>query len=135
MAATRSRPAELASAGNVVAVKAKDAGATITSVARRAPVPAVAAGAAAAGLAGGLLLGSRHNVPSLAPRLFGRRRNTVQAVGDGLRHAAVVAGKASQAADDIRMLREQLDALNHRSPIEVVLDGLTHRRGAHRREG
>ena len=71
----------------------------------------------------------------LARHLFGRRRNTVQAVGDGLRHVAAAAGKASQAADDIRMLREQLDALNRRSPIEVVLDGLTHRRGAHRREG
>ena len=98
MAATRSRPTELASAGNTVAVKAKDAGATITSVARRAPVPAVAAGAAAAGLAGGLLLGSRHSVPTLAPRVFGRRRNTALAVAEGLRHAATAAGKASQAA-------------------------------------
>ena len=44
-------------------------------------------------------------------------------------------GKASTAADDVRMLREQLDSLNRRSPVEVLLDGLTHRRGAHRREG
>jgi len=50
------------------------------------------------------------------------------------RRAAAAAGKASATADDIRALREQLQALNRRSPVEVLLDGLTHRRGAHRLE-
>jgi hypothetical protein len=47
---------------------------------------------------------------------------------------AEATGKASGAADELTQLREQLAGLNPRSPIEVVLDGLTHRRGMHRRE-
>jgi hypothetical protein len=52
-----------------------------------------------------------------------------------VQRAALTAAKASTALDDLHAVREQLDAMNRRSPIEVVLDGLTHRRGAHRREG
>ena len=114
-----------AAAGSV-AVKAKDAGGAVASVARRASTPAVAAGAAAAGLASGLLIGAR-----IAPR----RRRTVAlgAVAGGLKHVATAAGKAQNTADDIHALREHLDKVNRRSPIEVVLEGLTHRRGAPRR--
>jgi len=36
--------------------------------------------------------------------------------------------------DDVRQLREQLEQANRRSPIEVLLDALTHRRGAHKNE-
>ena len=46
-----------------------------------------------------------------------------------------MAGKASNTgADDIRAIREQLENANRRSPIEVVLDGLTHRPGIGKRE-
>ena len=38
------------------------------------------------------------------------------------------------ATDEVRQVREQLDKANRQSPLEVVLDGLTHRRGAHKRE-
>jgi hypothetical protein len=34
----------------------------------------------------------------------------------------------------VHEIREQLDKANRQSPLEVVLDGLTHRRGAHKRE-
>jgi hypothetical protein len=37
-------------------------------------------------------------------------------------------------AEDGRELRQQLEQLNRRSPVEVLLDGLTHRRGAHKNE-
>ena len=50
-----------------------------------------------------------------------------------MKHAATVAGKASNTADDVHALREHLDKVNRRSPIEVVLEGLTRRRGAPRR--
>ena len=86
----------------------------------------MAAGAAAAGLAGGLAIGSR---------VAARRHSTARALAGGARGIVAAVGKASTAADDVRMLREQLDSLNRRSPVEVLLDGLTHRRGAHRREG
>ncbi|MDP9136478.1 MAG: hypothetical protein M3N56_16810, partial [Actinomycetota bacterium] len=78
-----------------------------------------------AGLAGGLLIGSR---VTSGRGLFGRRRTgTVVALAAGARRAAAMAGKASNTADDIRAIREQLENANRRSPIEVVLDGLTHR--------
>ena len=110
-------------------LKAKEAGDAVASAARRTPSPAIAAGAAAAGLAGGLLLGSR-----LAPRRSALA-SAALALADGVRRAASAADRASTTIDEIRAVREQLETLNKRSPIEVVLDGLTHRRGAHRREG
>jgi hypothetical protein len=40
----------------------------------------------------------------------------------------------SATSDDVHEIREQLDRVNRQSPLEVVLDGLTHRRGAHKQE-
>jgi hypothetical protein len=146
MATTRSRPSQSAN-GNVAEVgqNAKDA---VVSVARHARGPAIAAGAAAAGLACGLALGSRVRTRGpLAAVVLGRRRligvpvgpkpnfaAVAMALGQGTRKVGEATGKASGAADDLTRLREQLEGLNRRSPVEVVLDGLTHRRGMHRRE-
>jgi hypothetical protein len=124
---TRSNPASNGAHG--VRVKAREAGGSVASVARKAPSPAVAAGAAAAGLAGGLLLGSR-----LAPRR-GTLATSAITLAHGMRRAAEAADKATTSIEEIRRVREQLETLNRRSPVEVLLDGLTHRRGAHRREG
>jgi hypothetical protein len=44
------------------------------------------------------------------------------------------AGQAAATTDDVRQLREQLDRANRQSPVEVLLDGLTHGRGAHKRK-
>jgi hypothetical protein len=96
----------------------------VAVAARRARTPLLAAGAAAAGLAGGLAVGAR----------LGRKRSRTHALADGLRRAVATVDKASGTADDVRKLREQLESLNRRSPVEVLLDGLTHRRGAHRAE-
>ena len=114
---------------NGAAPKVKEAGDAVTTAARKTPTPAIAAGAAAAGLAGGLLIGSR-----LAPRRSALGTVAI-ALADGVRRAAAAAERASTASDDVQAVRDQLEALNKRSPIEVVLDGLTHRRGAHRSEG
>ena len=121
-----------------MAVTQAKPGGAITSAARRAPAGALAAGAAAAaGLAGGLVLGARAK-PSRALKVLGmpvgRRRRTGRAIAKGARRAAAAANRASRAADDIRAIRVQLEHANRRSPIEVVLDGLTHRRGAHKLE-
>ena len=118
MAATKSRPRS-GSRNNGTVPAAADA-------ARKAGTPALTAGAAAAGLAGGLLLGVR--VGAGAGRL-GRRR-TVLAGAKGVAAAVI---KASHTADDIHAIRQQLEQANKRSPIEVVLDGLTHRPGTRRR--
>jgi hypothetical protein len=134
MAATKARPG-----GSGATVKARDAGDALASAARNAP--ALAAAAAAAGLAGGLALGSRaarHGMLRPPRRkvlgLAVGRRSATRALAHGARRAVVAARKASDTADDIRAIRMQLENLNRRSPIEIVLDGLTHRRGAHKVE-
>jgi hypothetical protein len=102
--------------------------------------PLAAAGAAALGLAGGVALGSRLN----GSHLLGRRRtvlgvpvgrkSALETFCDAARHLASAANSVSSSADDVREVRAQLEQLNKRSPVEVLLDGLTHRRGAHKRE-
>jgi hypothetical protein len=136
MAATRTQPTLTGPANGAVA-KAKEAG---DAVARRAPTGALAAGAAVAGLAGGLVLGARAQ-PSRGlirtTKVLGLpvgRRTRARAIARGARRAASAAAKASSTADDIRAIRQQLEHANRRSPIEIVLDGLTHRRGAHKLE-
>ena len=127
-----------------VATRTRD---VVASTARRTPGPARAAGLAAASLVGGVAVGVR-----LAPRrrglLPGRQRRLL-GVPIGREPAAVIAGKAladgarrlvvatrplASAADDVQEVREQLEQANRQSPIEVLLNGLTHRRGAHRSE-
>jgi hypothetical protein len=121
MAATKARPRS-----NGTLDKAKQTGET---VAGKAAKPALAAGAA--GLAGGLLIGSRIGSGG---GLLGRRRSGAALALASAKRFAAVAGKASHTADDIRAIREQLENANRRSPIEVVLDGLTHRPRTGKRE-
>ena len=111
--------------------------------ARGARGPIVAAGAAAAGLAGGLAIGSRRG-GMLTPRRrllgmpIGRKSaalRTFEVLRDGAKHLNAATSQISGTTEDVREIREQLDKVNRKSPLEVVLDGLTHRRGAHRREG
>jgi len=121
MAATKARPRAPASRNGTVRQT------TRASAAR----PALAAGAAAAGLAGGLLIGSRKGS---GLHLFRRRRSGAALAVAGAKRLAAAAGKASNTADDIHAIREQLENANRRSPIEVVLDGLTHRPRTGKRE-
>jgi hypothetical protein len=108
--------------------------------------PWVAAGAAAAGLAGGLAAGARRgrHRPLLAPRrrVLGmpiQRKSgmlkTLELLGEAARQLDSAMDRlAGPSGEDAHEIREQLDKLNRRSPIEVVLDGLTHRRGVHRHD-
>jgi hypothetical protein len=148
MASTKSR-AKSSPNGDTATVGAavKDASDTAAEAARRARGPMLAAGAAAAGLAGGLALGARRGSKRRTP--FARRRRvlgvpigpksgvlrTVELLRDGAKHLDSATSQISGTTDDVRELREQLEQVNRRSPLEVVLDGLTHRRGAHRHEG
>jgi hypothetical protein len=108
----------------------------------------LAAGATAAGLAGGLALGSRMTSKraGFGSRLrsrrtvFGvpvRRRSglikTAQALGKVASEMSSARNQASVATHDIHQIREHLERENRRSPIEVVLDGLTHRPGTRKR--
>jgi hypothetical protein len=103
------------------------AGPAVADTARK---PAFTAAAAAAGLAGGVLLGSRIGS---GRGLLGRRRSGEALALAGAKRVAATIVKASHTADDIHAIREQLEQANKRSPIEVLLDGLTHRPGTRKR--
>jgi hypothetical protein len=108
----------------------------------------LAAGATAAGLAGGLALRSRMTSKraGLGARLHSRRTvlgvpvgrrsgliKTAQALGKVASEMSSARNQASVATDDIHQIREHLERENRRSPIEVVLDALTHRAGTRKR--
>ena len=132
------------------AATARETGDAIKTAARRAKGPMLAAGATAAGLAAGLALGSRASSKRrgvgalLAPQRkvlgvpVGTRKSavvrTTEALGKVARELSLATSQVSATTDEIRQVREQLDKANRQSPLEVLLDGLTHRRGAHKRE-
>ena len=147
MAATKTRSTP--SANGSAATKAKQAGGSVAAAARKAKGPALAVGATAAGVAGGLAVGSRmaskrRGLASiLAPqrKILGvpvGRKNGMVRTAEALSKVASELGSAtnrvSATTDDVRQIREQLDQANRQSPVEVLLSGLTHRRGAHRHE-
>jgi hypothetical protein len=150
MAATKTAPSTNGSAAASTAVaRAKQAGDSVTTAARRAKTPMLAAGATAAGLAGGVALASRitHRPRRLAALVTPRRRvfgiplgrksglvRTAEALGRVAREVGSATSQVSATTDELREVREQLDKANRQSPVEVLLDGLTHRRGAHKRE-
>jgi hypothetical protein len=127
-----------------VATRTKDA---VASTARRTPGPARAAALAAASLAGGVAVGTRLG-PKRHGLLPGRRRRILgvplgrepasvtaaKALADGARRLVVATRPLTNAADDVQEVRKQLEQANRQSPVEVLLSGLTHRRGAHRDE-
>ena len=146
---TRSAPSVNGSAASVVIEKAQEAGDTVASAARRAKTPVLTAGATAAGLAGGLALGARMGTKRggiaalLAPRRrvlgvpIGRKSGmvrTAEALRDVARELGSATSQVTDTADDVHEIREQLDKANRQSPVEVLLDALTHRRGAHKAE-
>lgn len=109
----------------------------------------VAAGATAvAGLAGGLALGAKKPARlGLAEALAPRRRvlgvpvgrkpglvKTAEALTELAKELRTANRQVSAATSDVQRIRDQLDKTNRRSPVEVLLDGLTHRRGAHEKE-
>ena len=120
-----------------------------SDVAAKAKKPGLAAGAAAVGLAGGLAVGShlgarRRGLSRLvAPRRrvlgvpLGRKsglRRTVETFGKAAYGVGSATRQVSSTTDDIRQVREELERANRQSPVEVLLNALTHRRGAHKQE-
>jgi hypothetical protein len=97
--------------------------ASVGKVASRAKVPLVAGGAALAGAAGGF---------ALAASRRGRRRAVQLRSGDLAKAAREVGNFSAQVgelATELQRARESAAANGkHRSPIEVVLQGLTARR-------
>jgi hypothetical protein len=123
---------------------ARDAG---SAIAHKSAVPLLVAGGTAAGLAGGLVLGGRRRRglrALVAPRRrvlgvpLGRKNGlakTAEALGKMAAQLGSTTDQVAETTGEVRQIREQLDKANRQSPIEVLVDALTHRRGAHKREG
>jgi hypothetical protein len=104
---------------------------TLVPVAERAGKPALAAGAALAGLATGLALASR------GPRRLGALPDAARSVTTAggtaktllrtTRELHAAACTINDVASELRQIRELAQAGRNRSPIEVVLQGLTRR--------
>jgi hypothetical protein len=121
----------VASARDTVVDGAQTAGRAVGSAANAAKVPAVAGGAALAGLVGGMAIarGGRRRV--LGVPVPGTRRPLVKinGRGSGTKHLMKTGRQMAELAVEVRQARQQIATDRRRSPIEVVLDGLTARRG------
>ena len=131
----------VASGAHNVASGAQSTGHAIGSAAGKAKGPALTGGAAFAGLVGGMVIatrGGRRKV--LGVPVPGTRRPLVKIKTPRRNHMAKDVVKAAgqmgnagrqmaELATEVRLARQQLDSRRRRSPIEVVLEGLTARRG------
>ncbi len=122
---------------------AKDAGKTVGSAgktvgkaASKAKTPLLAGGAALAGAAGGMAIGAMRSRHANTRKLLGmkmpqpkrvklRSRDVAQAA----REVGTFSQNVGELATELRHAREESgNGSKHRSPVEVVLDGLTARR-------
>lgn len=110
-------------AGEAVEETAKDAGRAVGRAASKAKVPLVAGGAALAAAAGGMALGAHQ-----ARRHRGIKGLHSEDVAKAARKAGDVGMRLGEVAVEVRRARNSSNGRTRRSPIEVVLEGLTARR-------
>ena len=120
---------------------AQSVGHAVGTAAGTAKGPAIAGGAALAGLVGGMAIASRGGrrrvlgmrVPGTKRPLISVRRparmNTTRSLVKAAGHMGNAGLQMAELASEMRLAREQLGTnARRRSPVEVVLDGLTTRR-------
>ncbi len=137
---SQSKPAEVVGAveekAKVAEEKAVDAGKSVGRAVKKARVPLLAGGAVIAGAAGGAALASRqsHRHRGLANGIaHGVRKIDADDVARAAKRVGDATARAGQFAADFQRARESSNGAGngngkHRSPIEVVLQGLTTRR-------
>jgi hypothetical protein len=107
---------------------AKDA---VGSAAKSLKTPALAAGAGLAGIAGGVALTRDRHRKVLGVPLPSQRtaRVTSKNLAEAAKSAGALAERTGQVAEQVRVVSEALSqkGSHRRSPIEVVLEGLTRR--------
>jgi len=89
---------------------------TAGSLAKRMKAPAIVGGAAVAGLAGGVALGRRGS------------RSATANMAEAAKQIGSFGEKVGDLATEVRMVREGVAHSQRRSPVEVLLEGLTSRR-------
>lgn len=93
------------------------------SVVERLKAPALAGGAAVAGLLGGIVLARR----GPATKLLGTRTASKN-LAEAAKQIGSFGEHVGELATEVRMVREGVANTRSRSPVEVVLQGLTSRR-------
>jgi hypothetical protein len=130
----------VSSGAQTIASGAQSTGQAIGGAASKARGPALTGGAALAGLVGGMAIarGGRRRVLGIPVpgkrrplvKIRARRRNSV--AKDVVRAAGQMGNAGRQMAElatEVRLARQQLESGGRRrSPVEVVLEGLTARR-------
>jgi hypothetical protein len=110
----------------------KSAGRSIGSTASKAKLPALASGAAIAGLAGGVALGARGRSRRKLMGIPVPRRSVLKAstknLASSAQNAARFGEQLAELTTEVKRTREAVQGDTKRSPVEVVLEGLTHRR-------
>lgn len=122
-AASKPAPSKPQAALEAVEETAKDAGGMVGRAAGKAKVPLLAGGAALAGAAGGIALGSRQS-----HHRSGLKGVSSKDLAKAARKAGDVGAQVGEIALEVRRARESKNGNGRtRSPIEVVLQGLTSR--------
>ncbi len=113
----------------------KEAGQTVGKAASKAKTPLLAGGAALAGAAGGMAIEAMRARRSHPRRVLGikvprgkRMRVRSRDVVKTAKEVGTLGQQVGELATELRHAREAGGSDKHRSPVEVVLDGLTARR-------
>lgn len=114
---------------------AKDAGNAVASTAQQLKAPAIAAGVGLAGLVGGIAVGRAKGKKGFSRPLQGRSaaKRTSKKLSSAAKNVGTVAEQTAQIAERVRLASEAVagkDGKNtapRRSPVEVLLEGLTRR--------
>ena len=112
--------------------RANEAADALGPIAQKSAKPAMAAGAALAGLAAGAALASRGHsrlgdVAAATAAPLVTREGATKTLLRATRELHATACTLNDVASEIRQVRELAQAGKNRSPIEVVLQGLTRR--------
>lgn len=122
--------AHVDAARKAVESSTKEAGQVVSKVASNAKTPLLASGAALAGAAGGLAIGtmrSRHKVLGLEMPQGKRVKIRSRDVAKAAREVGTLSQHVAELATELRRARENSNDGKRRSPVEVVLNGLTAR--------
>jgi hypothetical protein len=114
---------------NAVSDTAETGARAVATAADKVKWPAVAGGAALAGLAGGVALGAKRTSGGKRLGIHGHGGGTGKSLLRASENLGRVSENVGQFAAEVRRTRETIEeGSKHRSPIEVLLRALTARR-------
>jgi hypothetical protein len=125
----------MSAAKDTTVTGAKSAGNAVASTAKQLKTPAIAAGVGLAGLAGGIALGRGKNKKGFNIPLQGRSaaKDASKKLSSAAKNVDAVAERTGQIAERVRLVSDAVagkaekNTAPRRSPVEVLLEGLTRR--------